>query len=259
MSEPLTFSGRVERAHYRFLRALWVTERRDLDGAVLVSSEHLSDPEWNHALLTDLQSTIGDGRRAEVERFFRRRRRRPTFALRVADDETPRERQLADLGWRPSFEHRWVITEAGVEAEPRSDPEIEEVGSVAAMEEFAEVFGAVFGGGEDYRLALIDAFSRRGGGLAVHHVLLRRGGAPAAIATLVHDRDLGGCYNLGVLPEHRRRGLGTQLNRWRIGRAVAAGCGAVFLQTEEPWVDAWHRRSAFRPMLTLRGWTAPTD
>jgi len=113
---------------------------------------------------------------------------------------------------------------------PGADREIE-ISSITArgIHEWASVYMGSFG--EDLRRrpavnrSLLRAMRRRG----VTLLMARWKGLPAGVTALYERNGASGLYCVGVLPEHRRRGIGTAL----VNRAIslAAGDGTVMLQT----------------------------
>lgn len=190
---------------------------------------------------------------------------------------------LRQWGWQRRFHHQWLLwrddapgakaTTEATEA-PETDPETVEQGlpcTVAPvvgrhdLDTFLGIFFAGFGFGGAERAAWERALARSAtehfAGFEIRHCLARVGDQPAGVATLalappVHrdrgqepvqelDQGMAGFYNLAVLPEFRRQGLGGALHRWRLREARAAGIRRGFLQAESPAVVGWNHRQGF--------------
>ena len=66
-------------------------------------------------------------------------------------------------------------------------------------------------------------------GEGVHHFVVREQGGIVGHAVLDVDGERGGIYDMGVVPEARRRGHATALTLAALGRAREAGCTGVTL------------------------------
>jgi ribosomal protein S18 acetylase RimI-like enzyme len=75
-------------------------------------------------------------------------------------------------------------------------------------------------------------------------------------ATLQPLGTIGEVVGVSVLPEHRRRGIGTELTRFLVGEAHRRGVADVLLSAA-PSAEGVYRRLGFRPVGTLA--SAPPD
>jgi GNAT superfamily N-acetyltransferase len=75
-----------------------------------------------------------------------------------------------------------------------------------------------------------------------HHYTARENGRLVAISSLFISNEIGGLYNLAVLPEARRRGIGSALSLKTFEQAEKLGCRIGILQTSSPEaIRVYHR------------------
>lgn len=256
---------RAERAHYSLQSALFLRDRKDLPGASLVSAGKITDPDWNHAGLVDLDPARLSATLASIRNYFHSRGLPAVIAASPFSEPRDLAARLRDRGFVTAFRHAWHF------AAPRPVPTVDlaggfEIRTVTGEEDMralVEVFESVYAvdletGEPDewpkaYGDALRRSFRTRRPGLDVVHYLATSAGEPAAVATSIHGDGMSGLYNLAVLPRFRRRGLGGALVRRRARDALARGQEAVFLQTERKSVERRLVRHGFAKAFTTVG------
>ncbi len=87
-------------------------------------------------------------------------------------------------------------------------------------------------------------------------VVARDGERVAGFAIMRYGDDDAHLDLLGVVPEHRRRGLGRRLMEWLEKPALVAGIAAVFLEVRESNHGArtFYERLGYRPLACLGGY-----
>ncbi len=78
------------------------------------------------------------------------------------------------------------------------------------------------------------------------------GGAPVAMITMTRYRDTGWVSNLIVVPEARRRGLGTRLMELALDRLADGGLRTVRLEADPPGVGIYRRLGFVEEVESLR-------
>ena len=109
---------------------------------------------------------------------------------------------------------------------------IERVGDPAAYEAWivAEQRGFEAAANDETGLADLRRAMGIGHGFPLHHFLGRLAGAPVATATLLPAGGIGGIYDVSVVPEARRRGIGTAMTLAALREAARLGYEIAFLQ-----------------------------
>jgi len=253
-----TEAAEVEAWHYRFAERTFDCRVESGEGERRVFTPGNSDPEWNH--LSDLRWSEGEAEKrlqSAAEWFAVKERRR---VIVVAPWSVPSgfERSLAAGGWRPVFRHQWSFFDLSrpFTVEPIDPYEYVEVQTPAEMEQWLEVFLAVYD--EDgeleagYAYALRRSLSQPG----VHHHLIRQGGEPVAIGTVLIDGDRSQIFNMVVLAGHRRRGLAEWLLNARLAQARDAGAHRLTALSDNARMDRWLEQRGFVPGWFTAGYAA---
>ncbi|GAB3540388.1 hypothetical protein GCM10027403_30110 [Arthrobacter tecti] len=138
---------------------------------------------------------------------------------------------LAEFGFTPGWQPWWMSAPADALSTFRTDG----VELTSAVPEYSGVLAA--------ELAVVSAAPAR-----AWHALARVDGAAAGAAYSFFDRSaggsstLGGIFNMEVLPQHRRRGLGTALLAAAGGQAAAAGAKELALNATPAGYELYSRR-----------------
>ena len=265
----------AERAHYFLQSAAFIGGRRDIPGASLFSSSDIADPEWNHAGLVRLESAQLPAALELARQHYRAIARPAAIMVSPFSQPPDLEALLEHHGFVPAFKHMWHFVDRTAVSRGAVPPvelargiEIRRVRDNNAMRDFVDVFARVYSvdldTGEPEKLpagyvnALMRSQHPRQPGLDVVHYLARVGPTPAGVATSIHatqgyHRGTSGLYNLAVLPEFRRQGLGAALVRRRAIDALDRGQRTVFLQTERDSVARRLVRHGFIKRFTSIG------
>lgn len=261
---------RAERAHYFLQSVLFLRDRRDLSGASLFSAGRVTDPEWNHAGLVDLDPALLPQTLELAREYYHARGLRAAIVAGPFSQPADLARRLPGHGFATKFRHVWHFLGSGPIPPARLDAgiEIRQVSGADEMRDFVNVFESVYSvdleTGEEteppegYREALEDSFRNDFPGVDVVHYLATAEGEPAGVATSIHCREgafqgFSGLYNLAVRREFRRRGLGGALVRQRAVDAERRGQDVVFLQTERESVERRLGRHGFVKRMTTLG------
>jgi GNAT superfamily N-acetyltransferase len=79
---------------------------------------------------------------------------------------------------------------------------------------------------------LFDAFKSGTKDVEIFHYLGMSNGIPASIASVYISSDVAGIYNVGTIPDFRKKGFGAALSRVAIAEALKHNVRKLLLQTE---------------------------
>lgn len=223
------------------------------DGSRFVWSARIADFGLNYAL--------GASDAAWLRSAAKRRGRQPV--LLAADMAQARALCLRFDG-APTAAVAWMARPVEAGDGTMRAAAIETVGTAAPMADFLEVMGQL-ADREALNRATVEAYgptlagATGAPGVEVRHLLLREAGRPVACAS-VHAADgIAGLYNVGVVADRQRRGLGCLVTRAAIATAADLGCASLFLQclpgghVERLYAGLGFRRLARPLLIALRG------
>lgn len=204
------------------------------DGACCWTLSHLPYPLFNSVVRARLDS--GGADHAIDARIRACADRSVPMLWWTGPSTTP-----ADLGTR--LERRGFLLEAAlgmaadvhyVAAQPADTViEVEAVHDAAALATWSRVLCNAFGAPHTFGEAFADlaAAIGLGPGSSFRHFLGRLNGEPVATCSLFLGGGVAGIYDVGTLPERRRRGIGAAMTRAAIAAAAAAGYRIAILHS----------------------------
>jgi amino acid adenylation domain-containing protein len=228
------------RTHYALQAGGFLTEVEDRSGGIFAFSENSVSPLWNHAAWVDgTDAEFGDFLRAASA--WHNQERRP--AVYVVDPSVPQLRRLEAEHYERFDAEAWLISRGKGKRSSR-------VAETAKLQDYLEVFGAVFGTNQPaYEKALYSA-----GSAGHRHFVLYCEEKAVAIGTFAKHQRTGCLYNIGTLPSARKQGFAKEMVEHLVAFADEQGCDAVFLQVERgSAANGLYEKLGFFPAFTRIG------
>ena len=206
------------------------------DGACRWTLSHLPFPLFNSVVRAQLHDAAADS--AIEARIRDCTRRNVPMLWWTGPSTTP-----PDLGER--LERRGFLLEPAVgmvgdiryiTAQPADHVmRIERVGDAAALATWSRVLCNAFGAPQAFGDAFADlaAAVGLGPGANFRHFLAYSNGEAVATCSLYLGAGVAGIYDVGTLPERRRRGIGAAITRAAIADAAASGYRMAILHSSE--------------------------
>lgn len=266
MASPFVASpallDRLEAAHYRIIGALYGCVTEPTEHGLRVRSPYVTDPDWNHVgRIGSHEGASHEGTRVEAlmgaaVALGREGDRRPTLTVSPLTEPPGLADALERRGWEVSYRFAWLV-HPGTPPVPEPEGVVIREAGPDDVDTWLDLFEAVFMPGDPaaagYRAALAASFDAP----SVAHYLATCDGEPAGTASAVTVDGVTGGFNLGVLPDARRRGIGGALTLRRLADARRAGSDRVYLLTEDPAVEASQIRRGHVKAMTTEGWSSP--
>jgi ribosomal protein S18 acetylase RimI-like enzyme len=209
-----------------------------------VFSDIIEDFYWNYACLVDTEKP--DSFISEVESFFTSKDRSPAVYVTPASKPEGLEESLVENNFECEAKDAWMFFRS---EKPNLDSRLDfvKVDSKEQVSSFVELFGVAYGGADDeeaygdvpeyYVSAVKKAVEQDIGRENVVNYIGHINSEPVAIGSLAVEEGLGYIYNIGVHPEHRSEGFGSDMTELLISKAEEKGADEVMLQTEEGSVN----------------------
>lgn len=229
--------------HYSVQQACYFTEVQKAPGAVYASSRNTDDFIWNHAYLDGLNFLESV---PSANAWLSERSRDLTIYVDDPSDSVP--------DWSNNFQI--VDRETWMVVPPTSSSPLENATVVRCVTssqrlQFAGLVGAIFR--PDYE-ACLARWNRGVDGLcdSVHILLYIDDQAVGTGSLYWRDMALGAIHDVGVLPSHRRQGLGSYVVRALLSIAYQEGIRTCYLQCEES-TEGFYAELGFSPVHRRTG------
>ena len=261
---PASTAAAVEANLFSLFNYLTVWPRIELrdDGNSRRTISHLPFPLFNSVVQTRLESHAAD---AAIDARIRECAARNVPMLWwTGPSTTP-----PDLGER--LERRGFLLEPAIgmaadihqiNAQPaEAAVDVEPVRERGALATWSRILCDSFGAPPAFGDAFIDLATAAGLGPAspFRHFLGFVGGEPIATCSLFLGAGVAGIYNVGTLPEHRRRGFGAAVTRAAIADAAASGYRMAILHSSALGA-AMYRALGFHDVCAIGQYVwAPAD
>jgi len=238
MNNPLEFDKmEAKNAHYLLQTGAYFSSIHDLRGAQATFSDKVPDFIWNHAARISVSPDEVSGLIERVIHFYVEHDRLPCLYLSPMTRPTDLGQELVNRGFEVQDEEAWMFYVAGRPAPVETPPgfRIELIERQEQMKAFVRVFNEAY---EDIDPGYGEALERefqatRPRQKVIHHYLGLLGNEAVGVASLYSSGRYGGIYNVGTVPEHRRRGIGSSLTLRAVDDSFSLGTNVIFLQAEK--------------------------
>lgn len=227
-------AAEVMRAHYDLQNGLFISDLDEGPGWIRIFSAVSQSPIWNHAAWLGTRDNDWADFLHATRADWPEPTRRPT--VYCVEEPSAADRLAASAGFQRFEQETWMCHD-GSESPPQDTLEgfdirlAETPGQIA---DFTSVFSAAYQvpAGPFNELLLRD-LAARGDLTVVKHYIGYAGTEAVCSATLVGRPRLAGIYNVGTLPQARKRGFARRLLVRLIRDALQDGHACLFLQTEK--------------------------
>ncbi|MEW6160648.1 MAG: amino acid adenylation domain-containing protein, partial [Verrucomicrobiota bacterium] len=246
--------GDAIRSHYQMQLGKFISECHEFQGGCTVISTQASAPMWNHSAW--LGESVNDfARFLQESRHLHARHERRPFVYVLDNSAPPLAEALRSAGFEPVDREAWMFYQPASEITPEhsitespSELKIVPVCSAQEMEDFIHVFNQAYQIKDaGYADALRQQRPGLPGGEGTLHFVGYSDHLPVCIATLVQTKADACIYNVGTLPQVRRRGYAGVLMKHVLDRSKNQGHRHLFLQ-----VDAGSKTERFYERLGFR-------
>ncbi|MHC1764269.1 MAG: amino acid adenylation domain-containing protein [Verrucomicrobiia bacterium] len=233
---PSNGTSELMRAHYRLQNGIFITELEDGPTWIRAFSKVSPAPIWNHAAWIGEENGGWFDFLQNTRAGWSKRDRRPTaYCLDELDSDGALEAAAKKAGFQRFDQESWMCYR-GADVPCPSGSESLEVHVVERAGEIAD-FAAVFASAYQVPAAEFRELFLRDLGASdprrlIRHYLGSADGEPVCIATLIGAEGWAGIYNVGTVPNRRKRGFAGQLLARAIEDALEGGNVRIFLQTE---------------------------
>lgn len=260
----------LEQVHLEMQLGMFLSDVYQAEMCTIVTNSHVSDTFWNYATRIRAGAAGSEEAVGFIEGFLAARGRVPAFYTTPDTDPEEFTTKMLERGMSQQFRDAWLscpVSDLRVSnVDQSSRLKIRHVSSEEDRERFVTAFMSAFGfvseevpyGGlpDTYAKSLWSGLTRQRKGLEQIHLLAEIDGEAVGTGSLIRVGQFAGLYNLGVVPDRRREGIGGVLAAARLREAMRLlSDGHVFFQTEaDGIVERMYRARGFERRFVGVGW-----
>lgn len=259
MSVSYMVIKKVEDAHYRIQQNIYFSGMDKIEGALLLYSDKIEDFFWNYAAEIDIDKERMKELVKTIIGFYKSKNRAPAIYITPLTKPNNLAEYLKKLGFELKFTDAWMLYESTPKkkVQTSSNFSIREVKNKNDMELFVRIFNESYGGapseGEPYAglsayygEALKEAFLKPHPNKKIINYLAYIDNKALGIGSFISLHGYGGIYNLGTIPEYRKKNVGTAISMKAIEDSIKYNIKVLFLQTEKgSYVEKFYSQLGF--------------
>jgi GNAT superfamily N-acetyltransferase len=208
-----------------------VGDINDIGHAILYFNRRIPSTEFNHASRVNVSESETDKVIADVVRHYTSMEVNPCFEVSPATQPQTFANSLLRADFKLALEEDAMV----YRGEGKSFKVSPDVNVVAIDRSLVDVWLDVFMKGFEVPVVLRDAFlDMFGKGLRYKGTKSYLGyfqGKPAGVCALLSFNNVGGIFNVGTTPEHRRKGIAMALLHRTIADSLSIGNNLLYLIT----------------------------
>lgn len=233
----------AENLHYNFQIGCYFSDSKKIQGALLLWSEKIKDSYWNYATKINIDEKVLPKLVKQIIDFYKLKNRQPAIYFTPFTIPQDLPNLIKKFGFQPKYKDVWMFYE---KAEPKVVmPQkfvIKPVETKEEMKIFVDIFNQSYSGAtpeepygalpKEYGECLFNSFTQQKDKKIIHYFGLLDKKA-IGIATLILSGNYGCIYNVGTIPSHRTKGIGSALTLNAVADSIKTDAKIVFLQTEQ--------------------------
>ena len=235
---------KAEDQHHKFQIGMYFSNMKKTPEATFLWSDKIIDSDWNFASKINVSEKNLENFVEQVIEFYKSKNRNPAIYTTPFTNPKNISNLIEKFGFKLEFTDLWMFYEKD---QPKikipNNFTIKEVKTEEEMELFVKIFYKAYSGeteeetyGElpkEYSETLFDSFKNEQINKKIIHYLGFLGDVAISIATLIYSKDYAGIYNVGTIPNERKKGIGSALTLNCVNEAFNNNVKHIFLQTEE--------------------------
>lgn len=234
----------AEDKHYKFQMGCYFSDSKKIQGAVLLWSYRIKDSYWNFVTKIDIDKKSLSKLMKKIVAFYKTKNRKLVIYFTPFTKPQDLPLIIKKSGFKSKYKDAWMFYEKTM---PRvvmpKNFIIKQVRTRQEMRLFVDVFNRAYSGTtpeeaygalpKEYRECLFDSFIKLKKDKTVIHYLGILNKKPVGIATLIYSGNFGCIYNVGTIPNYRKKGIGSTLTLNAVADSMRNNAKIVFLQTEQ--------------------------
>lgn len=249
----------IENAHYQLQNNIYFSEMKKIDGALLLLSDKIEDFFWNYAAEINIKEENVNELIKMIIDFYSSNNRDPAIYITPSTRPLNLQEYLKELGFELQFSDAWMFYNNNQKKKNQKSSifNIKEVKNKDEIELFVKIFNEVYGGTPTddepygglpsyYGEALQESFLKSHQNKIVNNYIAYLDNKVVGIGSLISTKKYAGIYNVGTIPEFRKKGVGTAISMKAIDDSIKQNIEILFLQTEKgSYVEQFYTNLGF--------------
>jgi len=234
----------AEKWHYKFQQGCYFSDSKKTQNVLLLWNNKIKDSYWNFATEIDINEKSFHSFTKRIIDFYKTKNRQPTLYFTPFTRLKNLPELAKNIGFKSMFKDVWMFYKKD---KPKivipQNFVIKKVKTKEEMKIFVNIFNQAYSGAtpeepygklpKEYSECLFESFVKTQEDRKTVHYLGFLDGKPTGIVTLIYTGKFGCIYNLGTIPNHRKKGIGSALTLNAVVDSIENNAEIVFLQTEK--------------------------
>ena len=234
----------AEKSHYKFQIGCYFSGIKKIPGALLLWSNKIKDSYWNYATRINTDEKQSQKLIKQIIDFYNSKNQQPAFYFTPFTKPRNVPQIAGEFGFKSALKDVWMFYEKDIPkvAMPQNFT-IKQVETKEEMKTYVDIFNQSYSGAtpeepygalpKEYGECLFNSFTKPQNDKKIIHYLGNLDEKPIGIATLIYSKNFGCIYNIGTIPDHRKKGISSALTLNAVADSIKNDAKIVFLQTEQ--------------------------
>ncbi|MFH1233940.1 MAG: GNAT family N-acetyltransferase [Patescibacteria group bacterium] len=237
----------AENLHYKFQTECYFSGFKKNQGVLILWNDKIQDFYWNYATKINISEKFFEELIKKIVAFYKAKNRKPAIYFTPFTNPRKLPKLAGKFGFKSAFKDVWMFYEkTAPKVMMPQNFMIKPVETKKEMKIFVDVFNQSYSGTtseepygtlpKEYGECLLNSFAWQFVQQKDKKVINYLGlfdKKPIGIATLIFSGNLGCIYNVGTIPNYRKKGIGSALTLNAVVDSIKNNAKIVFLQTEK--------------------------
>ena len=254
-----------ENSHHKVQIGCYFSSSKKIQDALRLWNDKIKDSYWNYATKINVDEKSFQELIKEIIAFYKTKNRQPAIYFTPFTNPKNLPAIAKKFGFKSGYKDVWMFYERGKPkvVMPRNFA-IKQVKTKEEMKTFVDIFNQAYSGAtpeepygalpKEYGECLLESFGKLQKDKKVIHYLGILDNKPVGVATLVYSGRFGCIYNVGTVPNQRKKGIGSALTLNAVTDSIRNKAEIIFLQTEQGSFDEkYYKWLGFSPKFIGEG------
>ena len=256
---------KAEDYHYKFQLGCYFSGVKKDKNTLFLWNDRIEDSYWNFATKINVDKKFLNELIKEIVTFYKAKNRQPAIYFTPFTNPKNLPAIAKKFGFKSEYKDVWMFYERG---KPKvmmpQNFVIKQAKTKEEMKTFVDIFNQAYSGvtpeepygalPKEYGECLLGSFGKLQKDKKVVHYLGILNNKPVGVTTLIFSGGFSCIYNVGTIPNHRKKGIGSVLSLNAVADSIKKNAKIIFLQTEQgSFNEKYYTRLGFSPKFIGEG------